>query len=60
MDDVHFREKIDNNRGVIMGHAYTIAKDGITITGSSITVYDHLFLITVTKLTEHEEHLSWH
>ena len=43
MGDINFREKIDNNRGVVMGHAYTTAKDGITITGSSTTVYGHLF-----------------
>lgn len=35
MGDVNFRDKIDNNRGVVMGHAYSTATDGIRITGSS-------------------------
>lgn len=35
MGDVNFSNKIDNNRGVIMGHAYSTATDGVRITGSS-------------------------
>lgn len=35
MGDVNFRERIDNNRGVVMGHVYNVATDGIRITGSS-------------------------
>lgn len=38
MDDVNFREKFDNNRGVVMGHAYSAATDGVRITGSTTTV----------------------
>ena len=60
MGDVNFREKINNNGGVIMDRNYSTAKDGITISGSSTIVYDHLFLITIIKLIEHEEYLSWH
>ena len=38
MGDVNFRDKIDNNRGVIMGHANSTATEGVKISGSSITV----------------------
>ena len=38
MGDVNFRDKIDNNRGLIMGHANSTATDGVRITGSDITV----------------------
>ena len=38
MGDVNFRDKIDNNRGVIMGNANSTATDGVRITGSNITV----------------------
>ncbi|KAH8723884.1 hypothetical protein GQ44DRAFT_709308 [Phaeosphaeriaceae sp. PMI808] len=35
MGDVNYRNKIENNRGVIMGHAHSTATDGVRITGSS-------------------------
>ena len=38
MGDVNFRDKIDNNRGVVMGHAHSTATDGLKITGSKTTV----------------------
>ena len=38
MGDVNFRDKIDNNPGVIMGHANSTATEGVKISGSSITV----------------------
>lgn len=37
MGDVNFKDKIDNNQGVVMGHAYGTATDGVRITGSSTT-----------------------
>lgn len=38
MGDVNFRDKIDNNKGVVMGHAYSTATDGLKIIGGSTTV----------------------
>ena len=38
MGDVNFRDKINNNRGVIMGHANSTSIEGVKITGTSITV----------------------
>ena len=38
MGDIKFRDKIDNNRGVLMGHANSTAIDGVRITGSNIIV----------------------
>ena len=34
MGDVNFRDKIDNNKGVVMGQAYNTATDGVKITGA--------------------------
>lgn len=44
MGDVNYQDKIENNRGVIMGHAHSTATDGVRITGSSTTVNISLFL----------------
>jgi hypothetical protein len=38
MGDVNFKDKIENNQGVIMGHAYNTATDGLRVIGSSTTV----------------------
>ncbi|KAJ4367081.1 hypothetical protein N0V83_007611 [Neocucurbitaria cava] len=35
MGDVNYQDKIENNRGVVMGHAHSTATDGVRITGSS-------------------------
>ena len=38
MGDVNYGDKIENNRGVVMGHAYSTATDGVRITRSSTSV----------------------
>jgi hypothetical protein len=38
MGDVHYRDKIEYNRGVVMGHAHSTATDGVRITGSTTNV----------------------
>jgi UDP-2,3-diacylglucosamine pyrophosphatase LpxH len=38
MGDVNYQNKIENNRGVVMGHAHSTATDGVRITGSSTSV----------------------
>ncbi|KAG7408799.1 hypothetical protein Forpe1208_v012080 [Fusarium oxysporum f. sp. rapae] len=35
LGNVNYRDKIDNNKGVVMGHAHSTAPDGVKITGSS-------------------------
>jgi hypothetical protein len=39
MGDVNFRDKIDNNRGVITGHVYSTATEGVSISGTNITYH---------------------
>lgn len=57
MGDITFRDKIDNNTGVIMGHAYATATDGLRITGSSTTVHICFtpFPIASSRLTDPQE-----
>ena len=38
MGDVNYQDKIENNRGVVMGHAHSTATEGVKITGSSTSV----------------------
>ena len=38
MGDVNYRDKVENNRGVVMGHAHSTATDGVRIIGSSTSV----------------------
>jgi hypothetical protein len=38
MGDVNFRDKIDNNRGVITGHVYSTATEGVSISGTNVRV----------------------
>lgn len=38
MGDVNYREKIENKGGVVIGHAYGTATDGVRITGSTTNV----------------------
>lgn len=38
MGDVNYHDKIENNRGVVMGHAHSTATEGVRITGSSTSV----------------------
>jgi hypothetical protein len=35
MGDVIYQDKVENNPGVVMGHAYSTATDGFRITGST-------------------------
>lgn len=37
MGDVNLRDKIEHNKGVVMGHAYGTATDGVRVVGSSTT-----------------------
>jgi hypothetical protein len=59
MGDVNYQDKIENNRGVVMGHAHTTATDGVRITGSSTSVWSgELLDRSVRMLTECAEHIS--
>ncbi|KAF2476197.1 putative ribonuclease p/mrp subunit [Lindgomyces ingoldianus] len=40
MGDVNYRDKIENNQGVVMGHAYSTATDGVRIIGSTHNTYN--------------------
>ncbi|KAF2726427.1 putative ribonuclease p/mrp subunit [Polyplosphaeria fusca] len=35
MGDVNYQERIENNQGIVMGHAHSTAADGVRITGST-------------------------
>ncbi|CAO2649496.1 Nn.00g068810.m01.CDS01 [Neocucurbitaria sp. VM-36] len=41
MGDVNYNDKIENNRGVVMGHAHSTATDGVRIIGSSTSNMYH-------------------
>lgn len=61
MGNIEFRDKIENNRGVVMGHANSTATDGVRITGSSTSVWSDGLLHKLTELlTEGAEHISRH
>ena len=38
MGDVNYQDRIENNRGIVMGHAHSTATDGVKLTGSTINV----------------------
>jgi hypothetical protein len=60
MGDVNFQDKVENNRGVVMGHAYSTATDGVRITGSSTNVWNGESSHFDRILTESTEHISRH
>jgi aspartyl-tRNA synthetase len=39
MGDVNFNERIENNQGVVTGHVYSTAGNGVRIAGSSVRIF---------------------
>jgi hypothetical protein len=60
MGDVHFQDKVENNQGVVMGHVYSTATDGVRITGSSTSVWNGESPHFDRMLTKSKEHISRH
>jgi len=47
MGDVNFNDRIENNQGVISGHIYSTAGDGVRVIGSSVRQFfqfTHIFV----------------
>jgi hypothetical protein len=61
MGNIEYRDKIENNHGVVMGHANSTATDGVRIVGSSTSVCsDDLLHASTGLLTESTEHIPRH
>ncbi|KAH7122359.1 putative ribonuclease p/mrp subunit [Dendryphion nanum] len=54
MGDVNYTDRIENNRGVVMGHAHSTAADGVRVIGNSTSVRSSRHAQTlINRDTEH-------